>query len=60
MLESDQEAPRKQRHAAHRIWMRLRAERPEHAISESQVRRYVRQQKRKLGLSASEVFVPQS
>ena len=40
--------------------MRLRAERPEHAISESQVRRYVRQQKRKLGLSTSEVFVPQS
>jgi transposase len=60
MLESDQEAPRKQRHTAHRIWMRLRAEQPEHAISESQVRRYVRQRKRKMGLIASEVFVPQS
>ena len=60
MLEPDQEAPRQQRHTAHRIWMRLRAEHPEHAISESQVRRYVRQRKRKMGLSASEVFVPQS
>lgn len=60
MLDSDREAPRKQRHTAHRIWTRLRAEHPEHAISESQVRRYVRQRKRELGLAGSEVFVPQS
>lgn len=60
MLDSDREAPRKQRHTAHRIWMRLRAEHSEHAISESQVRRYVRQRKRELGLAGSEVFVPQS
>ncbi len=60
MLEPDQEAPRKQRNTAHRIWMRLRAEHLEHAISESQVRRHVRQRKRKMGLSASKVFVPQS
>jgi transposase len=60
MLDSDHEAPRKQRHTAHRIWMRLRAEHPEQTISESQVRRYVRQRKRALGLAGSEVFVPQS
>jgi transposase len=60
MLDSDREAPRKQRHTAHRIWMRLRAEHPERTISESQVRRYVRQRKRELGLAGSEVFVPQS
>src|SRR4029077_20944500 len=34
MLEGDREAPRKQRHTAHRIWARLRQEQPEHAISE--------------------------
>jgi transposase len=60
MLDCDREAPRKQRHTAHRIWMRLRTEHSEHAISESQVRRYVRQRKRELGLAGSEVFVPQS
>ena len=60
MLDCDREAPRKQRHTAHRIWTRLRTERPEHAISESQVRRYVRQRKREFGLAGSEVFVPQS
>ena len=60
ILESDREAPWKQRHTAHRIWMRLSSEHSEHQISESQVRRYVRQRKRELGLLGSEVFVPQS
>ncbi|MGH9641953.1 MAG: IS21 family transposase [Terriglobales bacterium] len=60
ILESDCDAPRKQRHTAHRVWMRMGAEHPEHAVSESQVRRYVRQHKRELGLLGSEVFVPQS
>ncbi|WP_321477718.1 hypothetical protein [uncultured Paludibaculum sp.] len=60
MLESDHEAPRKQRHTAHRVWMRLRAEHPEQTISESQVRRYVRQCQRELGLAGSEVFVRRS
>lgn len=60
ILESDREAPWKQRHTAHRIWTRLCNEHAEHAISESQVRRYVRQRKRELGLIGSEVFVPQS
>lgn len=60
ILDSDREAPRKQRHTAHRIWMRMRAEHPEQDVSESQVRRYVRERKRELGLLGSEVFVPQS
>ena len=60
MLESDKSAPRKQRHTAHRVWERLQDEYPENQISESQVRRYVRQRKREMGLIASEVFVPQS
>src|ERR1051325_5832046 len=50
ILESDREAPWKQRHTAHRIWMRVRSEHPADEISESQVRRYVRQRKRELGL----------
>src|SRR5207245_5503964 len=28
MLEADQQAPRKQRHTAHRVWARLREEHP--------------------------------
>ena len=60
MLASDLQAPRKQRHTAHRIWMRLRKEHPEHPVGEATVRRYVQQRKRELGLSGREVFVPQS
>jgi len=60
ILLSDREAPRKQRHTAHRIWTRLRSEHPDQKISESQVRRYVHQRKRELGLARTEVFVPQS
>ncbi len=60
MLASDLQAPRKQRHTAHRIWMRLRKEHPEHPVGEATVRRYVRERKRELGLSGREVFVPQS
>ena len=60
MLASDLQAPRKQRHTAHRIWMQLRKEHPEHPVGEATVRRYVRERKRELGLSGREVFVPQS
>ena len=60
MLSSDLEAPRKQRHTAHRIWMRLRKEHPSLPVGEATVRRYVRERKRDLGLSGREVFVPQS
>ena len=41
MLEADRQAPRKQRHTAHRIWSRLREEHPEFPIGEPTVRRYV-------------------
>lgn len=60
ILASDRQAPRKQRHTAHRIFTRMRAEHPEHDVSESHLRRYVLQRKRELGLEAAEVFVPQS
>jgi transposase len=60
MLEVDRQAPRKQRHTAHRIWTRLCQEHSEHPIGEPTVRRYVQQRKRELGLSGREVFVPQS
>src|ERR1017187_8784502 len=60
MLEGDRQAPRKQRHTAHRIWTRLREEHPGHPIAEPTVRRYVQQRKQDLGLDRREVFVPQS
>src|SRR5271170_4236597 len=60
ILRFDLDAPRKQRHTAHRIWTRLREEHPEHPVGEPTVRRYVAQRKRELGLNGREVFVPQS
>ena len=58
ILREDQTAPRKQRHTAHRIWQRIRQERPD-AVAEATVRRYVRERKQELGLTARETFVPQ-
>jgi transposase len=60
VLEADRKAPRKQRHTAHRIWIRLREQNPEADIAESTVRQYVRSRKLELGLKHNEVFVPQS
>jgi len=60
MLEEDRQAPRKQMHTAHRIWMRLRKEHPDLPIGEPTVRRYVGQRKRELGMKGREVFVPQT
>jgi transposase len=60
ILEADRKAPRKQRHTAHRIWCRLRAEVAAVTVAESTVREYVRQRKQALGLLRTEVFVPQS
>jgi transposase len=60
ILEADRQVPRKQRHTAHRIYERLRQERPGAQIAEPTVRRYVRQRKAALGLLARETFVPQS
>jgi len=59
ILASDQKAPRKQRHTAHRMWCRLKAEHPEVNVAESTVRQYVRKRKIELGLAHGEVFIPQ-
>ena len=58
MLEADRQAPRKQRHTAHRIWTRLRDEHPEFPVAEVTVRQYVRERKQELG--GRMAFVPQS
>ena len=60
ILENDCHAPRKQRHAARRIWKRLCAGQSESQVAESTVREYVRGRKRTLRLTLREVFVPQS
>jgi len=60
ILEADRQAPRKQRHTAHRIYVRLGQERPGHRVAEPTVRRYVQQRKAALGALARETFVPQS
>ena len=60
ILESDRMAPRKQRHAAHRIHQCLKEELLNCEVSESTVRRYVGRRKRAMGCAARETFVPQS
>jgi len=60
ILVADRQAPRKQRHTAHRIYARIRQEHPECVVAESTVRQYVRERKVALGLLAGETFVPQS
>jgi transposase len=60
VLLADKKVPRKQRHTAHRIYTRIRSERPESPVSEGTIRRYVRERKAALGLLARETFVPQS
>jgi transposase len=56
-LVADLTAPRKQRHTAKRIHQRL-VEEHGAGVSERQVRRYVRERRRALGLPVDEVFVP--
>jgi len=60
VLERDRTAPRKQRHTAHRIWCRIRAEMAGVKVAEPTIRAYVRKQKIKLGLLQRETFIPQS
>ena len=60
ILEADRKAPRKQRHTAHRIFVRIGQELPDATVAESTVREYVRKRKLALGLLARETFVPQS
>jgi hypothetical protein len=60
ILQADRTAPRKQRHTAHRIWCRIRAERPEVEVGESSIRRFVRARKIELRWVDQETFIPQS
>ena len=60
ILEADRNAPRKQRHTAHRIYQRIRTELPDHQVAEVTVRQYVRERKHELGWSTRETCVPQS
>ena len=60
ILAADRQAPRKQRHTAHRIFHWLQAELPTCLVAESTVREYVREQKRALGLLGRATCVPQS
>jgi transposase len=60
ILHADRQAPRKQRHTAHRIFTRLQVEKPENPVAESTVREYVHERRRALGLVTQELFVPQS
>ncbi len=57
ILRRDETAPRKQRHTAHRTWERIRQERAER-VAETTVRRYVRERKKRFGLTRRETFVP--
>ena len=56
-LHADQEAPKKQRHTAHRVYDRLVDEYGFNG-SESTVRHYVRQAKIRLGTNIQAVFIP--
>jgi transposase len=60
ILERDRQAPRKQRHTAHRIYLRIRREKPEATVSESTVRRYTAWKKCILNCAAKEVSIAQS
>jgi len=56
-LKDDKERPKKQRHTAVRVFNRLRQE-YDFQGSETTVRRYVREAKLRLGVSARQVFIP--
>ena len=60
MLEEDRKAPRKQRHTAHRIWVRMKDEVPGFEVSERSARKYVSRRKWEMGLKGRETCVPQS
>ena len=60
ILDKDRTAPRKQRHTAHRIWVRVKKELSGCGISERSVRSYVRKRRTVLGLIGRETCIPQS
>ena len=58
-LVADQDAPKKQRHTARRVWQRLVAEHGA-TVSEVTVSRYVARRRLELGLDQREVSIPQT
>lgn len=58
-LVEDRGAPRKQRHTAHRVWVRL-SEECGARVAESTVRAYVAQVRAELGYDIGQVMVPQA
>lgn len=60
ILIADQKEPRKQRHTAQRIFVRIGESYPGIGISDRRVREYVQLRKQALGLGRREVCVPQS
>ncbi len=58
ILEADRQAPRKQQHTAHRIWVRAQGELGV-PVSESTICKYVRRRKEELEIYRRETFVPQ-
>lgn len=59
ILVDDRRAPRKQRHTAHRIWVRIQHELPDCRVAETTVREYVRNRRRVLAAAERDVYVPQ-
>jgi hypothetical protein len=57
ILTDDQKSPRKQRHTAHRIYVRLCAEFSNHPIAEHTVREYVQFWKLASGKARREIFI---
>jgi transposase len=59
LLAADEQAPRKQRHTAQRIYERLREEMPEQEVSPRSVRRAVEHWKRQRATERAEVYISQ-
>lgn len=57
-LTDDLTAPRKQRHTGHRVWERL-VDEYQATASERAVRKYVKEEKERIGCNEIEVMVPQ-
>jgi transposase len=60
ILQTDLKAPRKQRHTAHRIFVRLQEADPDNSVSERTVRDYIRKRKLELGMIGRQVCIPQA
>jgi transposase len=58
-LETDRQAPVKQRHTAQRIWERLQTELPQHPVSERSVRRQVKLWKQQQATERAATFISQ-